>query len=538
MSGVAGGRMLGGGLAARTRAGLPVRGVRALVRRGLGDTVREAVVERDRHVCRFCGFRALRYQQVALLDGDDRSLDGMVTACIFCRPCFHLELAVERRSGVLLRLPELSQTALHDLARDLYRARITQGVIADRARRALKHLMTRREGARERLGTDDPAHLLRWLEGDDDGAAPRSAVDPPPPPPPADLDTALAEIRLFPLDRRIVREGDLEFNQFPQILAYWRSRNGPYAGIRRPDPERIDRYLVEVAGVAPEELEAERGEAEEAERAAEAERAEARARSGAARGKGRESRRASIESQYEKGAGRPETGEASWEGEPAEVATPPTTPLGLAWVPADEELRAGLARRLRTVDEALDVDAERSRFEVAPLPFYDGIRLVSIRDDAWPDDDVTLYYLVRPRGRPVRLDGNSPPIHQLNARAPIRIGEDTVFDYLRFFCFFVRGEEGPFHLRESLEEPLLPGVEKGTARTVLEASAEPLAYYGRDARGHLLCDGVVFYSNALFQARFAVFPSGMVEMRGDDPIAADLPVRMRTPISYASDPEG
>ncbi|MFA7457021.1 MAG: type IV secretion protein DotN, partial [Micavibrio sp.] len=38
-------------------------------------------------------------------------------------------------------------------------------------------------------------------------------------------------VRLFPLDRRNVSEGELKFNQFPQILAYWRSKDGPFAGI-------------------------------------------------------------------------------------------------------------------------------------------------------------------------------------------------------------------------------------------------------------------------------------------------------------------
>ena len=28
----------------------------------------------------------------------------------------------------------------------------------------------------------------------------------------------------------IIKEGDLEFNQFPQILAFWRSKDGPFGG--------------------------------------------------------------------------------------------------------------------------------------------------------------------------------------------------------------------------------------------------------------------------------------------------------------------
>ena len=48
---------------------------------------------------------------------------------------------------------------------------------------------------------------------------------------------------------------------------------------------------------------------------------------------------------------------------------------------------------------------------------------------------------------------------------------------------------------------------------------------------HYLCDAVVFYSNALFIANFAVQPTGMIEMLDDEPIAADLPVRVEQPVS-------
>lgn len=43
------------------------------------------------------------------------------------------------------------------------------------------------------------------------------------------LRASISGLRLFPLDRRNLREGELRYNQFPQILAYWRSKQGPFA---------------------------------------------------------------------------------------------------------------------------------------------------------------------------------------------------------------------------------------------------------------------------------------------------------------------
>jgi len=119
------------------------------------------------------------------------------------------------RSGALIWLPETSQAALHRIAVEIYVARIGRGGPAKTARTCLDWFMKRRQPARDRLGTDDPAKLAEKL---------RDA----PPKERAALAETLPGVRLFPLDRRIIREADLEFNQFPQILAYWRSAAGPY----------------------------------------------------------------------------------------------------------------------------------------------------------------------------------------------------------------------------------------------------------------------------------------------------------------------
>lgn len=191
------------------------------------EPIRTAVFERDHHTCRCCGFRCLKYQQVVVRDGNLRDIDNMFTACMFCHQCFHLDLVAKTRSGVLVWLPEVDQASLHHAARDIYLARITSGPAALKARRLLHVLLAsdetpdlRRQQARERLGTDDPAALVERL---------RNAE---PEPSRSSWKEALGGIRLLPLDRRIVREDDLEFNLFPQVLAYWRSRDGPFHGER------------------------------------------------------------------------------------------------------------------------------------------------------------------------------------------------------------------------------------------------------------------------------------------------------------------
>ncbi len=183
------------------------------------DLKRE-VFERDGNLCQCCGFYSEKYQEILFLDkdSDKPAVDSMATCCIFCHQCFNLDDVSVMRSGVLVWLPEIKQAALHHVARAVYVARISQGPVADAARRVLDVLMSRRSEVQRRLGTDDPFILATVLKD----YITEKAYDA--------RREKLEGIRLFPLDRRIIKESDLEFNQFPQILAYWRSKSGPFGG--------------------------------------------------------------------------------------------------------------------------------------------------------------------------------------------------------------------------------------------------------------------------------------------------------------------
>ncbi|MBL8637976.1 MAG: HNH endonuclease [Alphaproteobacteria bacterium] len=184
----------------------------------LTPEIKKAVLDRDGNACQCCGFQSARYQEVHFIDQNRQNLrmDNLATVCVFCHQCFNLDLAATMRSGVLIWLPEISQVDLHHIARAVYVARISQGAMAESARVALDAFMGRREEVRRRIFTDDPFVLATVMR---DFLTARHY---------ADRVSRLEGIRLFPLDRRLIREADLEFNQFPQILAYWRSKEGPF----------------------------------------------------------------------------------------------------------------------------------------------------------------------------------------------------------------------------------------------------------------------------------------------------------------------
>ena len=190
----------------------------------------------------------------------------------------------------------------------------------------------------------------------------------------------------------------------------------------------------------------------------------------------------------------------------------------------------GFLEKVDAVDGKFPTSPETTEIHWRTLPFYKKVALVRLRDPNWDSADLTLYFLTY-KGELTRLDGSSPPIHNINSEAPIALDENNILDYLRFFCYFVRGDEGPFLVSETMDDPAMPKDLDETTSKAIEGVLRPATYEGRNAEGHYMCDAIVFYSNALFLANFAIQPSGMIEMLEDDPLVTDLPVRVHSPIA-------
>jgi hypothetical protein len=195
---------------------------------------------------------------------------------------------------------------------------------------------------------------------------------------------------------------------------------------------------------------------------------------------------------------------------------------------ADAE-KSGFLDKVGTIDGQYGTSVETTEIHWRQLPFYKQAALVRLRDNGWDKDNLAIYYLTY-KGDLTRLDGTSPPIHQMNAEAPIKLSEDNILDYVRFFCFLVRGEEGPFLVSETMDTFGLPEMDESTSKAVAGV-LRGASYEGKNDEGHYLCDAIVFYSNALFLANFAIQQSGMIEMLEDDPLVQDLNVKVDMPVS-------
>jgi hypothetical protein len=200
------------------------------------------------------------------------------------------------------------------------------------------------------------------------------------------------------------------------------------------------------------------------------------------------------------------------------------------WNPVTGDELAGFLDQINPVGNKYKVSPQSTQVHWRTVPFYDNVALIRVKDPAWTPKELNIYYLTD-QGNLFWLNGTSPPIHEVNAKAPVKITESNVLEYLRFFCFFVRGEEGPFLIAESMDDHYMPKGMDDKTRMVIEGTVRPATFEGMNDKGQFLCDAVVYYSNAMFIANFAVQPGGMIEMLDDEPIASDLPVKVNAPVS-------
>ena len=170
-----------------------------------------------------------------------------------------------------------------------------------------------------------------------------------------------------------------------------------------------------------------------------------------------------------------------------------------------------------------------AKVEWRQLSFYKNIALVRVSDRSW-DKGVGPFWFLAKQGQMFHLDGSSTPIHEANEVGSIEVTEENSLDYLRFFCFFVHGDEGPFLIVETIEDTAFDHSKMDDSmRTVLEGSILPVAYEGKNEKDELQMTGMVLYGDALFSARFSITSNGLIEMTDDEPISADLPVTGKRP---------
>ncbi|ANN80817.1 type IVB secretion system protein IcmJDotN [Bordetella flabilis] len=167
------------------------------------EPMRKTILARDNYTCRFCGFRASKYQEIHHMDDDhtNNTENNLVTVCTLCHQVHHLGMFAMRNAGFLAALPEFTQTEVNHFCRIIHvTSSFAEPAIADRLQ-ALFALFTSRgmDTLKRPFDCDlsDPYLLTQILSGADDDLY-------------AARDKSLADLRLVST-KNAFHAGQLEF---------------------------------------------------------------------------------------------------------------------------------------------------------------------------------------------------------------------------------------------------------------------------------------------------------------------------------------
>lgn len=163
-------------------------------------------------------------------------------------------------------------------------------------------------------------------------------------------------------------------------------------------------------------------------------------------------------------------------------------------------------KELMATFKDLPPNIEDAKIAKAVLPFYDDYAFYQVN---FKDKSTDAYFLLlwKP-GDAVPIDMTNEPIYRVNEIAPIKVEDDTVIPYARFFFHFVRGQLGHFVIIEKPEQ--VPWVSTATEeqKSALNALLMPVTNHGLGEDNFYTLTATVLFRDALFRSdiRIAPFP--------------------------------
>lgn len=204
-------------------------------------------------------------------------------------------------------------------------------------------------------------------------------------------------------------------------------------------------------------------------------------------------------------------------------------PLAGGWSGLSAHAISSLTENVSPIDGRYRVHPVTTLIAQARLSFYPDVRLIRMIDGTWPKPGLSIYFLAR--GETLyRLDGLPGSIDRFNTKSELAIAAGNVLDYLRFHCFFVHGEHGPFLLAESPDQSFMPEIPDLQLRDLLEDILRPPIITDMSRDGDFTCTAIVLYAGGIFNAVFRISRDGKLEMTDDDPIFTELPMKVHAPL--------
>ena len=182
---------------------------------------------------------------------------------------------------------------------------------------------------------------------------------------------------------------------------------------------------------------------------------------------------------------------------------------------------ATLLDRLNPLMQGTNFDPLETTITAVKTSFYQGCRLLDIADyTAMP---ATRRYAVVGPKKAMILNFTNDPIYALNQDIPLKLNENSIADYVRFFFGFVRGRHGRFIIAENIDDIHWKEDPPPQARKAIGKMVVPVTLLNHE-EGVWRLQATMMFKDSLFKSDVTVQDNGVVSLQNEELLIEDMPV--------------
>ncbi len=114
--------------------------------------------------------------------------------------------------------------------------------------------------------------------------------------------------------------------------------------------------------------------------------------------------------------------------------------------------------------------------------------------------------------------------HPWHEKVPIKLDDETVADYARFFFTYIRGRHGRFIITENVDDINWKEDPPPAARKAIGKMLGPVSIKKKDEKGTYCLEARVMFKDSLFKTDIYVKPDGTVTLTDEELLIEDMPV--------------
>lgn len=187
------------------------------------------------------------------------------------------------------------------------------------------------------------------------------------------------------------------------------------------------------------------------------------------------------------------------------------------------------ARILGEVNEFLTpapFSLEATTVRTQRLPFYQEHMLLELTDLSTVPG-ARKYVIYKP-GDVTVINWTNQPIYEINEKAPIRLNNDNVVSYVKFFFNYVRGRHGRFLIIETIDDVRWQIEPPAQGRKIMQEMLSPVSFENEEADGTLNLNAFMVFKDSLFRTKIHVKKEGLVSMSEEELKIEGMPVLQDT----------